>query len=300
VAVLRARRPQAASPDLAAEIDGMIADGADRVAAIRQAITSVGGVPDVVGELMATLGTSALAGPATATPIDQSLLAELSLQHQLLERVRYARALAQRVGHNDVVQLAKRVENAHAARVTWTATRLGELAAGGPVDLRPTPTQVVADLASRLASLPGRRAVATLNDTVAAVRTWRSRATEAVTSASERTRRLASAAADVWAAGRDASLAQAEEEASADGSDRAVRVIRRARVDLGALSAEELPIDAYDDLPVSTIVAELRALASVDDVRAVLAYEAANRNRKRVVDTAQNRVAELGRDLIGA
>jgi hypothetical protein len=271
----------------------------ERLGGLRKAIVALGGVPDVLGELLVRVGTPP-GGPDALGSLDEALLAHLALQHQLVERARYAKVLAQTAGETGIVRLAKRVESAHVATAAWLSTRLGELATGGVVDLRPTRSNQVAGLVATMATMPSRRAISNVNGSVAAVGRWRARVAGAVTDATGRARRLAGAAANVYAAGRDALLAQAEDEAAAQDAPRAVEAIHRARTDLGALLPEELPIEGYDELTVAAAAAEVRALDDAGDVRAVLAFEAANRNRKRVMEVGQARLAELGSELISA
>jgi hypothetical protein len=67
----------------------------------------------------------------------------------------------------------------------------------------------------------------------------------------------------------------------------------------GVLEADELPIADYDTLNVSEAVAEIKELATPADVRAVLAYEEAHKNRHGVVSAAQTRVAAIAQEVVG-
>jgi hypothetical protein len=51
----------------------------------------------------------------------------------------------------------------------------------------------------------------------------------------------------------------------------------------GVLAADELPIAEYDALNVSEAVAAIKELTNPSDVRAILAYEEAHKNRHSVV-----------------
>ena len=67
----------------------------------------------------------------------------------------------------------------------------------------------------------------------------------------------------------------------------------------GVLEADELPITDYDALNVSEAVAEIKDLATPADVRAIMAYEEAHKNRHGVVSAAQTRVAAIAQEVAG-
>ena len=67
----------------------------------------------------------------------------------------------------------------------------------------------------------------------------------------------------------------------------------------GVLEADELPITDYDDLNVSEAVAEIKELTTPADVRAILAYEEAHKDRHGVVSAAQTRVAAIAQEVVG-
>jgi hypothetical protein len=54
------------------------------------------------------------------------------------------------------------------------------------------------------------------------------------------------------------------------------------------VDATELPIRNYDNLRVDEATGRIERLRDADQVRTVLAYEQANKNRKGVVDVAHN------------
>ena len=72
-----------------------------------------------------------------------------------------------------------------------------------------------------------------------------------------------------------------------------------ARAATGALDSDELPIDDYDELNVSEAVTAVKALTDPADVRAILAYEEANKARQGVVSAAQTRVAAIAQEVVG-
>ncbi len=67
----------------------------------------------------------------------------------------------------------------------------------------------------------------------------------------------------------------------------------------GVLDVDELPIADYDELHVSGAVATVKDLTSTSDVRAIIAYEEANKNRQRVVSAAQTHVAAIAQEVVG-
>ena len=67
----------------------------------------------------------------------------------------------------------------------------------------------------------------------------------------------------------------------------------------GVLEADELPIPDYDALNVSEAVAAIKELTVPSDVRAILAYEEAHKDRQGVVSAAQARVAAIAQEVVG-
>ena len=65
------------------------------------------------------------------------------------------------------------------------------------------------------------------------------------------------------------------------------------------LDPDELPISEYDALNVSEAVSAIKELTTPSDVRAVLAYEEAHKNRHSVVSAAQTRVAAIAQEVVG-
>lgn len=64
------------------------------------------------------------------------------------------------------------------------------------------------------------------------------------------------------------------------------------------LTADELPIEDYDTLNVSSAVAAVKELTEASDIRAVVAYEEAHKNRHGVVSAAQTRLAAIAQDVL--
>src|SRR3712207_4801851 len=96
-------------------------------------------------------------------PIDEALLQDLQLEHQLLDRATYVKVLAEAADQPQVKALAERLITAHSATVEWLTVVLAEHALGGPAALVASPTQRVAGGAIKLVNLPVRFAANTVN-----------------------------------------------------------------------------------------------------------------------------------------
>ena len=68
---------------------------------------------------------------------------------------------------------------------------------------------------------------------------------------------------------------------------------------MGVLDASELPIANYDDLNISDAVAAIKDLTTPRDVRVIIAYEEAHKDRQRIVSAAQTRVAAIAKEAVG-
>ncbi|RZI94111.1 MAG: ferritin-like domain-containing protein, partial [Microbacterium sp.] len=101
------------------------------------------------------------------------------------------------------------------------------------------------------------------------------------------------------AASRDAALETAEQVTRREGAEGVAEVLHSARTAAGVLEPGELPIDGYDDLNVAEAVAEIKELAEPAEVRAIVAYEEAHKNRHGVVSAAQTRLAAIAQEVAG-
>ena len=104
----------------------------ERALHIEAAIRDLGGFPDVIAPLFGRAAAAVKALTEQAEPFDEALLGDLALEHQLLDRARYIKALAVAGQHTDVRNLADRLITAHQATVDWLTTVLAEDALGGP------------------------------------------------------------------------------------------------------------------------------------------------------------------------
>ncbi len=75
--------------------------------------------------------------------------------------------------------------------------------------------------------------------------------------------------------------------------------IHTARVANGTVSAADLPIADYDDLTVSAAVAAIKDLGKPADIRLVVEYEEAHKNRQGVISAAQTQLASIAKEIVG-
>lgn len=293
IMIAETRRAQATTDDFERELRENAGKGRERLQLLDDAIRDLGGLPDYVGSALARLAAPAKALFEQAQTFEEALYGDLALEHQLHDRAVFAKVLAQTGDRSDIVAVLKRVEQAHAATIEWLTTRLAEVAMGGPSALRPGPTQVALGAVQRATYFPTRAFTTGVNRAVASLEELRNRFGSTVDATAERARRLAEATGEVVEAGVSAGLNRAEREADKSGADRTAAVIHDAREGLGVVDASELPIKSFDNLNNTNAVAAIRRLKDADDVRTILAYEAAHKDRKSVLQATQARVEEL-------
>jgi len=298
IMVAETRRAQASTPDFERELSANADKGRERAEMLADAIRELGGVPDVVGVAAGRVTAQAKAALEQGQEFIEAVLGDLALENELLSRTRVAAMMAEHLEvRAGVRRTLERLERAHSATVDWLMTRLAEVSAGGPAALRPTPMQSVVGFGRRLGTMPVRNVSGTLNRTIDGAGRARRQAAESVRTNGGRVRELVEAAGEIWTAGRDASLKRTEEIADERGDKERARSVNRRRRDLGAVDGDELPIRGYDSLRSDAAIARIGRLTTIDDVRAVLAYEAANKARKGVLEAAQSRVDELATRL---
>ena len=294
----RARVSQAGSDAVRRELTANAAKCDERVSALREAIVSLGGAPDVVGLAVSRVGTAARLPLEQGVPLTEAILADLALEHQLFDRARYLKVLAHAGEEPKVVKLAQRLEDAHGETIQWLFTVLGETALGGPAALVPTGTQTVAQTARTTVTFAGSAYVRGLNSAAAAAQRLTSSAGEAVSGQVGRVRTVTDSARKVLVAGRNAALGQFEREAKKDGAKDTAGTVHQVRENLGVVGADELPVEGYDALGSKQAADAVRDLSSVEAVRTVLAYERNHKARTQVVNAAEKRVSDIASDLV--
>lgn len=276
------------------------ADNADkRSAAIVEQLRTLDAVPDVVTPAIGRVLAFVKGTVEQAQPIDEALLGDLTLEHQLLDRARYVRVLAEKAGNAPVQRLAERLVEAHTATVDWLTTVLAEEALGGPPALTPTPLQRISGGVTKAASLPTRWAVAGLNRAVHNVARTGEHARETAEEYAGRVVRFGTGAREVATASRNAGLERAERVARRDGAGDTASAVHEARRHAGSLKASELPVKNYDELSAQAAIGAIRELTVPEDITTMVAYEEAHKNRSGVVSAAQTRHAALAKEVAG-
>lgn len=266
-----------------------------RAIEIADALRELGGTPDVFAPVLGRLSALVKASSEQVNPIAEALLQDLALEHELVDRARYVRALAVAEDRQSLVKLADKLIDAHTATVDWLTTVLAEEALGGPAALAATPLQRVANRATRVAVLPSRVWVQGANRYVSFLQEARSR----FGNLGDRASQLTEDAAEVINAGREASLSRAERVAKREGNTEAAEAVHETRRNTGALRADELPIKNYENLTTQDAIGGVKKLTEAEDIRAILAYEEANKARSSVVSATQTRLAAVAKEAAG-
>jgi hypothetical protein len=295
IQVAETRVAQARTEAVRRELTENAANGRDRAEAIQAAIRDLGGFPDVIGPFLGRAAAAVKALTEQAQPFSEALLGDLALEDQLLDRSRYIKALAVATKEKDIEKLATRLITAHSATVDWLTTVLAEDALGGPAALRRTPVQAAAGSVVKLVNLPINWSTRGVDRAVEAVRSSRPALKELVS----RGAHAGDVAAKAAVAARDVALETAEKVIRTEGSEDAADKLHSTRSRVGVLNADELPIKGYDELNQTQAVAAVKEITDAADIRVIVAYEEAHRDRQRVVSAAQTRLAALAQEAIG-
>jgi hypothetical protein len=267
----------------------------DRARAIEAAIRQLGDVPELVAPFIGRGAAAVKAVVGQAQPFDEALLGDLTLEHQLLDRARYIMALATTAGHPEVVALAQRLITAHTEIVDWLTTVLAEDALGGPAALRHTRLQAGAGTLVKLVNLPVSWSARGLDRVLDTVRATPPALGELLAQGAH----AGDVAVKTLSASRDAALATAEQIARDEGADTAAGALRSLRTATGTLEPSELPIGDYDDLTVAQVAAAIKELTEPADIRAILDYEQAHKDRHGIVSAVQSRLMAIAHELAG-
>jgi hypothetical protein len=295
IQVAQTRVAQARTDAVRRELTENAANARARAEAIEAAIRQLGGLPDLIGPLIGRATAAVKALTEQAQPFDEALLGDLALENQLLDRARYIKALSVSLGEADVEKLATRLITAHSATVTWLTTVLAEDALGGPAALRRTPLQAAAGTAVKLVNAPASWSARGIDRALDRVRS----APPALSELLSRGAHAGGVAVKTLTASRDAALEAAESTSRKEGAVDAADAIHSVRSATGVLDVSELPIADYDDLNVSEAVAAVKELDAPADIRAIIAYEEAHKNRQGIVSAAQARVAAIAQEVVG-
>lgn len=297
--IARLRVTQARTEAVSRELRQNTENADRRAAAISDALGSLGAVPDVVTPAVGRVLALVKGTLEQAQSIDEALLGDLALEHQLLDRARYLRVVAEHAGERGLARLAERLVEAHTATVDWLTTVLAEEALGGPPALVATPFQKLSGGVTRAVAYPTRLAMSSVNRAVNTVTRTGEHARSTVEDYTERVERFGAGTREVLTAGRDAAMQRAEGVARREGAGDTAGAVHEARRGLGGLTAGELPVEGYDELSAQQAIAAVRELTKPEDVSTVVAYEEAHKDRSGVVSAAQTRHAALAKDAAG-
>jgi hypothetical protein len=295
VQVAETRIAQARTDAVRKELTENARHGRERALTIESAIRELGGFPELVGPFIGRAAAAFKALVEQAQPFDEAILGDLVLEHELLDRARYIKALAVTAQRKDIEGLATKLITAHTATVEWLTTVLAEDALGGPAALRRTPIQAAAGLAVKAANLPLVWSARGLDRVVDALRNTES----TIDGLASRGAEVRDVATKAFSASRDAALETAEKVTRDAGADDAADVLHSLRSATGVVTSEELPIADYDSLNVTEAVTAVKALDEPSDIRVVIAYEEQHKNRHGVVSAAQVRVADIAKEVVG-
>jgi hypothetical protein len=295
--IARVRVSQARREEIRRELENNADEADARAARIQETFRRLGGTPDVFGDAIGRVAALTKVTTEQVQPFSEGLLGDLGLEHQLRDRVVFVRVLAEAQDEPAVVDLMRGLEEAHTETIEWIRVRLAELAQGGPVALAPTPTQAAIGAVARFATLPSRQSAAVFNRAADVIQRGRASALQAAGATWQKARQTAVGTGEIVIAGRDAALERAGEVApSADIREAA----RKARKGLGTIEADDLPITEYVTLSGAAAVEQINDLEDPEEVRVVLRYEQAHKDRKGVSTAAQRRLTRLAEQSINA
>lgn len=313
IQIAETRQAQARTDAVRAELAGNARKGRDRAAAIEKALRERDGFADVLRPALGRVAASVKTLAEQAQPLDEALLGDLALEQQLLGRATYLKALATGADDADLLALAERLIDAHTETVDWISTVLAEEALGGPAALRRSPSQWVSGLAARAVTLPAIAASRSADRVAHAIRQvpdafsgLRSRigntvddATEAAEQAGQSLVEAGTATLRTATAARDAALEAIEDNARINGATGVADTVASVREATGTVDPDDLPIPNYADLNITDAVAAIKELDEPADIRVTLHFEEAHKNRQRVVNAAEARIAEIAKDVVG-
>jgi len=297
--IARIRTGQARTDAVRRELEQNAGHAVERAAAITEQLRELVGVGDVVAPVIGRLTALVKGTLEQVEPIDEALLQDLQLEHQLLDRATYLKVLAEAAELPKVKALAERLVTAHSATVEWLTVVLAEEALGGPAALQATPLQRVAGGGIKLANLPVRFAANTVNRAIGSTQQAGGAVNSVVEDVVDRAGSLTGAVRETLTVGRIASLRRAERIAEREGDTTAAEAVAATRRQLGDVTADELPIKGYDSMATAQIVAAVKKLDDPADVNTVIRYEETHKARSSVVSATQTRLAALAKQAVG-
>lgn len=297
--VARTRVAQARTDAVRRELVQNADNAAERTRLITEQLRALGGVPDLVTPAIGRLSAVLKATVEQAAPLEEALLTDLQLEHQLLDRATYVKVLAQQAGLPRVERLAEQLVTAHSATVEWLTVVLAEEALGGPAALVPTPLQRVAGTAARAANAPVRFVANRVNEVLDSAQQVREGAEDRLGEVAGKASSFTGAVRETLTVGRAAALRRAERIARREGNRDAADTARAAREELGDVTADELPVKGYDSLSTADAAKAAKELRSPHDIRVLIRYEETHKNRSSVVSAAQVALAAVAKEAVG-
>ncbi len=277
--VARSRVAQASTDDLRDDLRRNAADADARAARIGGLLRDLGAFPDPVSPLVGRVASLVRGAMEQAQPLDEALLGDLALEHQLRDRARYVAAVAGTADLPAVHELARDLEAAHTETVQWLTGVLADLA-GGRAALQASPLQRLAAQITQAANSPARTALGETAMTVSLT--------------------VERAAGTVAGTGNEVSeevgaeITEAPEQPARHLPDAPVDAPVAAPIEAMDAGPTPPPIPGFADLTGHAAVAALRTLNEPRDVAAMLEFEQEHGNRPGVVAGARLRSAALG------
>jgi hypothetical protein len=297
--VARTRVSQARTDAVRRELNQNADHAAERTRLITEQLRALGGVPDVVTPALGRLSAVLKATFEQVAPLEEALLQDLQLEHQLLDRATYVKVLATKAELPRVEHLAERLITAHKATVEWLTVVLAEEALGGPAALMPTPLQWVAGTAARAANAPVRFVANRVNEVFDSAQQVRDEAGDKIGEVAGKASSFTGAVRETLTVGRAAALRRAERIARREGNRDAADAAKTAREELGDVTADELPIKGFDSLATADAAKAAKALRSPHDINVVIRYEETHKNRSSVISAAQVALAAVAKEAVG-
>ena len=288
--IANVRRLQAASSSIAEELKANAGKSVERQQLLTDAIRQAGGVPDVVGAAFGKAGAFLQTQVNQVQTLQGALLGDLALEHQLRDRARYARTLAETLGYSQVIPVLDRLETAHTATIEWLETRLNEVGRTGTSALKATPVQSAVTAARRTVGAPLALAAAGVNRASSLLGRKASSAASTVAD-------TASTVADTASTAVDSAVTRVEAAAEdAAGATRAGVEKAEQRddvLDLTGLDEQHEPFPAYSKLSGDSVMRHVADSDDVEHLREILAFEQAHKARKGVVQALETRLQDL-------
>ena len=279
------RRSQARTPEMEGELAANAKKSSERMQLLSDAVRRVGGVPDVVGPVLGKAGALLTTQFNQVQSLQGALLGDLTLEHQLRERTRFARSMARSLGQDDVLPVLDRLETAHTATIEWLETRIAEVGRTGTSALRATPVQAAVMIARRAALAPWGVAASGVNRASDLLQKLGQKAPEV---AAEAATEAAAEVKEVVDGARDRVV-----DLTGSAAEQGNELREGAAAPRPAADGEHPPFAGYDKVSGDSVMRHVADTEDVEELRVLLAYERANKARKGVLQAAEARLSEL-------